>query len=90
MWELKQEQNKILRGAEKEQKSIFKDVKTKEKEAEEQAKAQALAFAQEQLERAGEQEQKGEGRRKAYKKQGGKKAQSIDSEHKARLKALFN
>ena len=70
-----------------------------EKEAEERAKAQQLAQEQEQLarqqaEEAGEQEQKGEGKRrrrqrKHHKKGGMKKAQSIDNEHKARLKALF-
>jgi len=51
MWELKQEQNKILREAEKEQKSIFKDVKTKEKEAEEQAKEQAKQQAKQDIKR---------------------------------------
>lgn len=70
--------------------------KREAQEAEERAKAQALAQAQEQLERqqlaeAGEEEQKGEGRRrKAHKKKGGmKKTQTIDNEHRARLKALF-
>ena len=67
------------------------DIRRAEQEAEERAKAQALEQAQEQLARQQAEEQKGQGRRKkAPKSKGGKKAQAIDSEHKARLKALFN